>query len=78
MQYSKKKNPSSKKFIRRRNKSQENSTTVMKQTAGETINPSDILQIYHILGEQGRIRPVIAPETVIQKLKYSNTDQKMM
>lgn len=78
MQYSKKKKPSSKKFIRRRNKSQENSTTVMKQTAGETINPSDILQIYHILGEQGRIQPVIAPETVIQKLKYSNTDQKMM
>lgn len=50
----------------------------MKQTAGETINPSDILQIYHILGEQGRIRPVIAPKIKIFKHRSKNDVKKQL
>lgn len=33
---------------------------IMKQTTGVTIEPSDMLEIHHIPGEQGRIRPVIS------------------
>lgn len=41
----------------------------MKQAAGVTIEPSDILEIHRIPGQQGRIRPVIA--------KLRNSDSKI-
>lgn len=64
MQYSQKNNI---KFIRWKEKTQEdlrsNLIAIMKQTAGVTIDPIDILEIHHIPGEQGMSRPVIVKLT---------------
>lgn len=70
MQYSKKKNI---KFIEWNEKPQEDLRSdliaIMKQAAGVTIEPSDILEIHRIPGQQRRIRPVI--------VKLRNSDSKI-
>lgn len=70
MQYSQKNNI---KFIGWKEKAQEDLRSdliaIMKQTTGVTVEPSDILEIHRIPGEQGRIRPVIA--------KLRNSDSKI-
>ena len=52
------------KFLGLKEKGQENFhgdlCTIMKETASVIIDPSDILEIHRIPGEQGNIRPVIA------------------
>ena len=69
-QYSQKNNI---KFLGWKEKGQENLRgdlcTIMKETAGVIIDPSDILEIHRIPGEQGKIRPVIA--------KFKNTETKV-
>lgn len=51
---------------------------IMKQTTGVTIEPSDMLEIHHIPGEQGRIRPVISKlrnsESKIKIIKHRSKD----
>lgn len=73
MQYSKKKQKKNIKSIEWKEKAQADLGTdlkaIMKQTAGVTIEPSDILEIHRIPEEQGRISPVIA--------KLRNSDSKI-
>lgn len=70
------------KFIGWKEKAQEDLRSdliaIMKQTTGVTIEPSDILEIHRIPGEQGRIRPVIAKLWNSDSEIKINTDQKMV